>query len=522
MAQAIQKNIDAVMVKDNAFILKAKQLQPKIYQKKISPQKIISLINDPSAIHHWSSKIVSDANDYLNQSFHSGDSFIIDFGQHNVGYLSFLCESTGSPPDAPAHIKLTFGETLCEIAEPFSQYQGWLSKSWLQQHDEYIDILPAKINLSRRYCFRYLKIDIVSLSPKYQILFKDITFNTVSSAPEHCLSYQSSDPLLAKIDQVSIHTLRNCMQDVFEDGPKRDRRLWLGDLRLQALVNNVTFQQQDLVRRCLYLFASHRREDGLVSSNVFVKPDIIADDTFLFDYSLLFVDVLYDYFNQTNDRQTVKELWPIALQQIEINLKRCDAQGLVQDSDDWWSFIDWHEKLNKQGASQGVLIYCLDKACRLSQHFQPDITQALNQKLDLAKRAAQTLWDEQAGFYTSGEQKQISFATQIWMVLADVGDLAHRQKLLTQLITTPPEIGMNTPYLRHHYILALFKTGMKQQAIDEIKAYWGKMVEFGADTFWELFDPNDLNYSPYGSKIINSYCHAWSCTPAWFIRQNKL
>lgn len=522
MAQAIQKNVDAVMVKDNAFILKAKQLQPKIYQKKISPQKIISLINDPSAIHHWSSKIVSDANDYLNQSFYSGDSFIIDFGQHNVGYLSFLCESTGSPPDAPAHIKLTFGETLCEIAEPFSQYQGWLSKSWLQQHDEYIDILPAKINLSRRYCFRYLKIDIVSLSPKYQILFKDITFNTVSSAPEHCLSYQSSDPLLAKIDQVSIHTLRNCMQDVFEDGPKRDRRLWLGDLRLQALVNNVTFQQHDLVRRCLYLFASHRREDGLVSSNVFVKPDIIADDTFLFDYSLLFVDVLYDYFNQTNDRQTVKELWPIALQQIEINLKRCDAQGLVQDSDDWWSFIDWHEKLNKQGASQGVLIYCLDKACRLSQHFQPEITQALNQKLDLVKRAAQTLWDEQAGFYTSGEQKQISFATQIWMVLADVGDLAHQQKLLTQLITTPPEIGMNTPYLRHHYILALFKTGMKQQAIDEIKAYWGKMVEFGADTFWELFDPNDLNYSPYGSKIINSYCHAWSCTPAWFIRQNKL
>lgn len=522
MAQAIQKNIDAVMVKDNAFILKAKQLQPKIYQKKISPQKIISLINDPSAIHHWSSKIVSDANDYLNQSFHSGDSFIIDFGQHNVGYLSFLCESTGSPPDAPAHIKLTFGETLCEIAEPFSQYQGWLSKSWLQQHDEYIDILPAKINLSRRYCFRYLKIDVVSLSPKYQILFKDITFNTVSSAPEHCLSYQSSDPLLAKIDQVSIHTLRNCMQDVFEDGPKRDRRLWLGDLRLQALVNNVTFQQHDLVRRCLYLFASHRREDGLVSSNVFVKPDIIADDTFLFDYSLLFVDVLYDYFNQTNDRQTVKELWPIALQQIEINLKRCDAQGLVQDSDDWWSFIDWHEKLNKQGASQGVLIYCLDKACRLSQHFQPDITQALNQKLDLVKKAAQTLWDEQAGFYTSGEQKQISFATQIWMVLADVGDLAHQQKLLTQLITIPPEIGMNTPYLRHHYILALFKTGMKQQAIDEIKAYWGKMVEFGADTFWELFDPNDLNYSPYGSKIINSYCHAWSCTPAWFIRQNKL
>lgn len=522
MAQAIQNNANAIMIKNNAFILKAEQLQPVIYQNKITPQNIISLINDPSAIHNCSSQFISNAEHYLHQSFHSGDSFIIDFGQHNVGYLSFLCESIGSPPDAPAHIKLTFGETLCEMAERFDQYQGWLSKSWLQQHDEYIDVLPAKINLTRRYCFRYLKIDIVSLSPKYRILFKEITFNTVSSAPENCLTYHSQDPQLAKIDQVSIHTLRNCMQDVFEDGPKRDRRLWLGDLRLQALVNNVTFQHYDLVRRCLYLFASHRREDGMVSANIFVKPDIIADDTFLFDYSLFFVDVLYDYFNQTNDVQTVKDLWPIALQQIAINLNRCDSQGLVTDSDDWWSFIDWHEKLNKQGASQGVLIYCLDKACQLSHHFQPDITEQLSQKLALIKRAAYTLWDEETGFYVSGKHKQISYATQIWMILADIGDLTHQQKLLSQLKTTPPEIGMNTPYLRHHYILALFKVGMKQQAIDEIKAYWGKMVEFGADTFWELFDPNNLNYSPYGNKIINSYCHAWSCTPAWFIRQNKL
>ncbi len=76
------------------------------------------------------------------------------------------------------------------------------------------------------------------------------------------------------------------MQEVFEDGPKRDRRLWLGDLRLQAQVNDVTFGHHDLVRRCLYLFAAHTREDGMVSANVFVQPEVRADDTFLFDYSL--------------------------------------------------------------------------------------------------------------------------------------------------------------------------------------------------------------------------------------------
>lgn len=51
---------------------------------------------------------------------------------------------------------------------------------------------------------------------------------------------------------------------------------------------------------------------------------------------------------------------------------------------------------------------------------------------------------------------------------------------------------------------------------------WGAMVAYGADTFWEIFDPQHPDFSPYGSKLINSYCHAWSCTPAWFIRQYGL
>ncbi len=71
---------------------------------------------------------------------------------------------------------------------------------------------------------------------------------------------------------------------------------------------------------------------------------------------------------------------------------------------------------------------------------------------------------------------------------------------------------MNTPYLRHHYIAALLQCGLREDAIAQIKAYWGAMVDYGADTFWEIFDPAHPDFSPYGSKLINSYCHAWSCT----------
>ena len=41
------------------------------------------------------------------------------------------------------------------------------------------------------------------------------------------------------------------------------------------------------------------------------------------------------------------------------------------------------------------------------------------------------LWDEETGFYVSGKHKQISYATQIWMILADIGDLTHHgQKIM--------------------------------------------------------------------------------------------
>ena len=522
MSQAIQHNSQVMMTRHPKFLRTAEALRPALSRQAHPPIAVVEAHADAAALFGWRAEPVSTLAAFYQRELTSGDSVIIDFGSHYVGYLHFLCQSAGSPPDAPAHLQLTFGETLSEVCEPFSDYQGWLSSSWLQQHDEYIDVIPSTIQLSRRYCFRYLKITVVSLSPKYQLRLTDVTFETVSSAPESHPACDTRDAQLRRIDEISVLTLRNCMQEVFEDGPKRDRRLWLGDLRLQALVNNVTFKNHDLVRRCLYLFSGHRREDGMVSANIFTRPHVIADDTFLFDYSLFYVDILNDYVLETQDVATAKELWPIALRQIELALDRCDTDGLVTDSSDWWSFIDWHENLNNQGPSQRVLIYCLHKAIQLAQICQPELCERLSATLSRLMAGARRLWDPARGLYVSGAERQISYATQIWMVLADIGDGAHQRTVMENLLHSSPEIGMNTPYMRHHFIAALLKTGMRERAIEEIKKYWGKMVEYGVDTFWELFDPEHPDFSPYGSKLINSYCHAWSCTPSWFIRQYGL
>jgi alpha-L-rhamnosidase len=83
-------------------------------------------------------------------------------------------------------------------------------------------------------------------------------------------------------------------------------------------------------------------------------------------------------------------------------------------------------------------------------------------------------------------------------------------------------IKPGSPYLYHYVTDAMIHCGMKKEALALIETYWGGMVQAGADTFWEVYDPNQPRLSPYGNVLVNSYCHAWSCTPAFLLRSGNL
>lgn len=515
---------EQTIVRNEEFITKAEELMPQFFEQTVQPKHIIDVIPDSNVIHGWKVNTIEAADNMTNKNYGKGDTVVLDFGTHLVGYLSLNIKPIGSPPDAPLHLKLTFGEMPVEMAEPFSEYDGWLSSSWLQEEVMHIDVMPTKLELPRRYSFRYLKIEVLNTSPKYRVSFENITCKTVTSADvSKVKKLNHEDSLIEKIDQVSIKTLEDCMQEVFEDGPKRDRRLWLGDLRLQALANYETFETNDLVKRCLYLFAGVPEENGKVAANLFIAPSLIADDTYLFDYSLLFTTTLFDYYEATKDIETLNDLWPLAYKQVELALERLDDNGIVKDDTTWWSFIDWHEKLNKQAPSQAILIYTMRRASELAKIVNSEKSHLLSEKLqDVIKATLFHLWDEDQGFFVSGENRQVSWATQIWMVHAEVFDSENSQKLMNHLLATRPEIGLTTPYMYHYLVEALLLVGEREQAISQLKAYWGEMIKDGADTFWELYDPENKDFSPYGSYLINSYCHAWSCTPTYLIRKYDL
>ena len=64
-----------------------------------------------------------------------------------MGYLTLNLSYTGSHPDAPAFLKLKFAEQISELSENTEDYDGWVSRSWIQEEYIHVDVLPAQVNV---------------------------------------------------------------------------------------------------------------------------------------------------------------------------------------------------------------------------------------------------------------------------------------------------------------------------------------------------------------------------------------
>lgn len=501
-------------VSDSRLLAMAAALSPVLHHQIVKPTRVF----------RWGANAGNERIllcDLPELALGKGDSLCLDFGTHLVGHVVLDLSSTGSHPDAPAFLRFRFAEIRQELEEEPASFDGWLSRSWFQEEIIHVDELPAHVTPPRRYAFRYLRIDVMDTSPKYKLVLCRAECVSETSADLDTLTpFSTGDILLDKIDQAGLLTLANCMQDVFEDGPKRDRRLWLGDLRLQALTNYASFRNYDLVKRCLYLFGGTRFPDGRVSACLFTRPAPEADDTYLFDYSLLFVVTLEEYLRETDDHETLDDLYSIAMEQIDLSLRFFDKTHIATQAAAKESFVDWCDGLDKTACAQAILIYSLRYALDLAQRKKDNVQiERLNDLLERAIKTARAhFWDASKGVFVSNGQ--ISIASQIWMVLAGVLTDDESRALMEHTDSFFNNYPMVTPYMRHYYISALLETGLGEKALAVMKDYWGGMLDTGTNTFWEVWDPKKPKASPYGGFIANSFCHAWSCTPSYLIRHH--
>ena len=508
------------------WLQKAEQYKPKLIITEKKPLHVVNVSPDEYAFQKWKVTNIHPIDTLYNMPFRLKKEVIIDFGEHMTGNFSFSVRTTGLAADGPLRFKLTFGEVPSEVAVPFDPYPGNLSRAWLQ--DEIVSIMhvPETITLQRRLAFRYVKIELLASSPYYDFNIYDVKCLARTSAkniPEELPT--SVDPIIRKIEQVSLNTLKECMQTVYEDGPKRDQRLWIGDLYLEALGNNYSFKQHDLTKRCLYLLAGLSDMNGYLLATVIENPVPRAQDKqFLYEYALLYNASLKDYLEATEDYETAEDLWPVAKKQIDIVRTNVKPNGLMdfeKVNKNWWIFFDWKEDLYKEVPLQGVSIFALKESYKLAQLLgkEKEVADLPALIKKMTKAAHKNYYDKKSGLFIGIGNKQISYASQIWMILSEVATKTEGKKALSALHMTHNVCHTGTPYMYHYYIQSLINCGMNIEAKSALIDYWGGMIKKGADTFWEAYDPNNDFISPYYFYPMNSYCHAWSCTPVYFIRK---
>jgi len=505
-----------------SWLAKADKATPKLIRATKKPVALVKVEKDAAAFQGWKVVPTDKPESVCNRPLLPGDSFILDFGEHLVGHLTLSLRRFEIPVDAPVRLLFVFAEVPAELAEPFDPYPGTLARSWLQDEVVNFDDVPQTVTLPRRYAFRYLKVTVVSCSKHGQFGFADICAEAITSADETKLvPFTPRNADEAALDLVARRTLRDCMQTVFEDGPKRDRRLWLGDLQLQALANYATYRNYDLVKRSLYILAGTATEKGLVATCAFERPEPSRGGNSILDYTALFAPTVLEYLEASGDRTTAEDLWPLVLKQLDFTLEPVNAEGLFIPPKGWWLFVDWHRTLDKQAPEHAIVLYGLRATQRLAEKLgKTEEVKFISEIIPRMEAAARKhLWDESLGLFVSGPKREVSWASQAWMVLAGVPTQQQARRAMSAIAQHPNAEKPVTPYMHHYVVEAMLAAGLPDEASRHMQSYWGGMTKKGADTFWEVYVPGDDFLSPYKCHLMNSYCHAWSCTPTYLLRR---
>ena len=509
----------------NTWLQKAEEAKPALHETIVHPISIVKAVANKNAYQGWRYEKQDEIEKLYTTNFKELKSVTVDFGKHLTGYFSFHTQILTNCEDAPIRLKFTFAETPAELNTPLDPWKSNMSRAWMQDEIITLTQLNETVQLPRRFAFRYLKIELLASSVYFDFAIDKLTFRAVSSAGEVKTDLPPQCPAIIKdINRIGIETLRECMQTVYEDGPKRDQRLWVGDLYLESLANRYSFKNFQLTKRCLYLFAGLADENGIVIANIFEHPEPHPQKGQLcLTYSMLFNSTLLEYLKDTNDYETAYDLWCVARRQMEYALNYVNKDYLFDPNlyAPNWFFLDWRDGLDAHTPMQGAILFALNEtyelACMLGKEKEVSEWPLIAKKMKKASR--QHLYDKQQKVFISGANKQISVLSQAWMIIGGVTSEKEGQQAIRQALNNSQCVMPGTPYGTHYLIEAMVKSGMHKEAHTYLTEYWGGMVKKGADTFWEAYDPKNDYISPYGFFPVNSACHAWSCTPVYFIHK---
>jgi alpha-L-rhamnosidase len=427
-------------------------------------------------------------------------SVVLDFGRELTGRVELTSDS-----DTPVTVTIQMGESESETMKV--PYLG------VNQ----LTIPPHGTAHGPKSAFRYAKIRFVGGAP--ELRFKSIGVDHIYYPVTYAGSFESSDPLLNRIWETGAYTAHLCMQDGVWDASKRDRGRWMGDTDVSGRVIEDVFGEHPLMEDTLDRLMGPAPVDQHVNG--------------IPGYSAFWFTGTADYYRHTGSKQFLEHEHTRMLELLSFVDKEFDERNVYANKSNVWLYVDWSPDLNgdtpetRRATTLEFYRAYREAAFMLRElgdtanadRYDKRATQikagAENYLLDASTNTFGPRWETNAAAVIGGAAGPEHYEA-IWSnVFSQVGNKAGTRGLII------------SPYYNYYVIRAMAEIGHRPEALAWIRQYWGGMLQEGATSFWEAYDPSwyheDFHSSLQSdnrSGYFVSLAHGWSAGPtAWLMEQ---
>lgn len=429
-----------------------------------------------------------------------------DFGEESYGYLR-LRDVKGR-----GKVKVIYAESEAEMKAAGLAHTG----SGALDGWEMIELDGAPV-----YChavprgFRYVNI----LRESGDVSIGSLAMDRETKGLPVQGRFRCSDARVNRIWDVAARTLELTCREVFIEGIKRDHWVWSGDAVQSLLMNYYLFGDYDGCRDTLWALRG--------------KDPVVCHLNGIMDYTFYWFDAVEKYRLYSGDGVFARQVYPRLKTLMEFAISRLDEAGRPVDRPHDWMFIDWAPKPlpNRGGVTsfeQMLLVRALEASASVAEEVGAP-GDAAAYRARAAKLRAEIVpryWNEEKGalahiIYNDGRvEPMITRYPNMFALFYGYLDGSRKARVVKDVILNDDVMKIQTPYMRFYELEALCTLGMQREVLKEIKAYWGGMLDLGATSFWELYNPTqkgDEHYAMYGRRFGKSLCHAWGASPAYLL-----
>lgn len=414
------------------------------------------------------------------------DGTLYDFGKEVYGYL--LIDSS---TDDKLHV--SYGESLSEAVD--------IKFSTVQE-----DISGKTSYRLRPRAFRYIFIPGSHSDLKVSADFEYLPL-------EYKGSFHSDSDDVNKIWDMCAYTLLLTSREVQLEAVKRDRWLWGGDAYQAYKFNNYLFFDKEIIRRSTIALRG--------------KEPVYEHINTIADYSLFWIIGLYEYYLFYKDDEFIKFIYPKAVSLLDFCRKRVNGEGFIKRVPGDWIFIDW-ANIDKSGescisAEQMLYIAANNSMAKLSEIVGDDKSKFEKEAQILKEKVNAFFWDGEKGAYIDNYEsgkRNVTRHANIFAILYDIASKEQAESICKNVLFNDKIEKITTPYFEGYELEVMGKLSEFDFIENKIRTYWKGMLDLGATTVWEEFDPSltgDEHYAMYGKKYDKSLCHAWGAAPIYLL-----